>query len=376
MIHSTTLKILVVTPFFYPHVGGSQQYMEDLYATLLFTHKDMTIDVLCYNTDQALKQEQYRGMNIYRMSCLTILPGQFALPNPFELMTFLLSHRNAYDVIHASTRFFDSSWWAVVWAKIIRVPIVLTDHCAYHPTHSRRVISLIARIIDDTIVNASLRFYAKIFATSASSTKFLKKTYGVSAVIAYGGVDTRLFKRRQKKTARQKPCVVYAGRMIASKGVELLFSIARQIKSVEFLFIGPGPLESILRASVRKERLSHIRIRGAVKRTELARILSGCDIFIHPSFHHEGFPNVLLEAGASGLAVIATNVGGTKEIIIHRRTGLLVSPGNRDKLKKAILLLARDIELRKRLSFSLYRFVRIHFNWSKLAERFYKEFLR
>jgi len=102
-------KILVITPFFYPHIGGSERYMEELYLFLRKKHPEIDVDVLCYNTNKVSKKESYQGLNIYRIPCWNILPDQFSLPNPASLIQFLFSERNSYDLIHCSTRFFDSS---------------------------------------------------------------------------------------------------------------------------------------------------------------------------------------------------------------------------------------------------------------------------
>ncbi len=113
-------KILVLTPFFYPHTGGSQQYMEELYAEFLKKYNnEFEAEVLTYNTDNTIKNENFRGMHITRISCWNILPGQFAVPNPIELISYLYKNRNNVDLIHSSTRFFDTSWWGPIYAKLI-----------------------------------------------------------------------------------------------------------------------------------------------------------------------------------------------------------------------------------------------------------------
>jgi glycosyltransferase involved in cell wall biosynthesis len=88
-------KILVITPFFYPHIGGSERYMEELYLFLRKDHPEIAVDVLCYNTNQVQKEENYQGMTIYRIPCWNILKDQFSLPNPLALLHFLLKNRRS-----------------------------------------------------------------------------------------------------------------------------------------------------------------------------------------------------------------------------------------------------------------------------------------
>ncbi|OGH30807.1 MAG: hypothetical protein A3J69_02210 [Candidatus Levybacteria bacterium RIFCSPHIGHO2_02_FULL_42_12] len=363
------MRILVVTPFFYPHVGGSQSYMEDLYAYVLSSHKDVRVDVLCYNTLGSPKTQTYKRIRIIRISCWNILTDQFCIPHPFELISFLFSHRSSYDLIHASTRFFDSSLWTPLWAKIIGVPCILTDHCVGHPIHKNLLIGHIATLIDNTLVRVSLQAYDRVFATSKAAQSFLKKTFGINAKVHYAGVDTTFFTPSEKRTSR-KIRVVYAGRMIGSKGVEELFETAKKMPFLQWIFVGPGTLEKQLQRRVQNEDLNHIRIRGEVDKRTLARILSCSDIFVHPSFHHEGFPGILLEAGASKLAVIATDVGGSKEIVIPNKTGILIPPKDQDALQKAVMHLVGNKMLRKNLATALYNHVRKHFDVKKTSEQF------
>ena len=65
--------------------------MENLYLFLTKKHPEITVDGLCYNTNQVSQQEKYQGLNIYRIPGWNILPDRFSLPNPVALTKFLLS---------------------------------------------------------------------------------------------------------------------------------------------------------------------------------------------------------------------------------------------------------------------------------------------
>lgn len=77
--------------------------------------------------------------------------------------------------------------------------------------------------------------------------------------------------------------------------------------------------------------------------------LANADLYVLPS-HTEGFPNALIEAMASGVPSIATNVGGVSDVILHNETGLLVDPENPVQLAQAILTMYKDPILRDRFS--------------------------
>lgn len=364
-------RILVITPFFYPHVGGSQQYMEDLYATLVKQHPEVFVDVLCYNTDNAGTKEQYKGLTIYRIPAWSVLPGQFALANPLALIKFLSTNRNRYDLVHTSTRFFDSSWWAPFYAKLIKKKIVLTDHCAERPVHNNAVITFIAGQIDKWFVGMFLPLYDAVFATNNATKKFLEKTYGLHPELVYGGVDTIFFKPIKGK--KKKLQATYIGRMIYSKGVEELFSVAKSLPQIQFVFAGPGPLVAKLQLQIVNEKIGNITLLGPINKKEVVQLLSESTVFVHPSFHHEGFPNALVEAGACQTAVIATDVGGSQEIIMQNKTGMLIKPHDTSAMKKAIVLLVNNTNERERLAQNLYVHVQKNFSWEKISEEFYQK---
>lgn len=370
------MKVLIVTPFFMPHVGGSQQYMEDLYATLVKKHQDVSADVLCYNTDQVKTEEDYRGMHIFRLPCWSVLPGQFVLPEPVALLRFLWSKRKAYDLIHVSTRFFETAWWAPIFAKLIRRPIFLTDHCAYHPVHPNLLIRSLTKLLDHSLIWLCLHGYSRIYATNKATQGFLKTDLGIQSTVMYGGVDLKQFQISDLKiknlSSERRLVIAYVGRMIDSKGVIVLWEIAKKHPEYDFLFVGPGELAILLKEKIKQEQIRHISILGIRSKAEVAQILSQTAIFVHPSFHHEGLPNSILEAGAMGLPVIATDNGGTREIIIPGETGILVPMKDHAALEEAILRLAKDKMLRKTLARNLYAHIQKQFTWETISEEMYQ----
>ncbi len=365
-------NILILTPFFYPHTGGSQQYMEELYAQLLTKHPDISAEVLTYNTDYTKTSEIFRGLKIHRINCWNILPGQFSLPNPIELISFLAKNSNRIDLIHCSTRFFDTSWWGPIYSMLIRKKIILTDHCAFHPVHHNSVIQFISTSLDILTSSIFLRMFDKVYVTNNAAKKFLTKKFKAKSEIMYGGIDSKSFYPSTHKI-NPKTKILFVGRMIDSKGAGYLFEIAEKMPNVNFVFVGPGPLEAEFKAKISAKNLSHINIIGQKSKAEVAGLMREADILVHPSYHHEGFPNVLTEAGASKLAVIATNVGGTNEIVINNDTGFLIEPKKPEILEQKLRELIEDKSLQQKFAQNLYTHVTENFSWKKSAGTLYQE---
>jgi glycosyltransferase involved in cell wall biosynthesis len=87
---------------------------------------------------------------------------------------------------------------------------------------------------------------------------------------------------------------------------------------------------------------------GSLSPDDLAKVLRASDAFVLPSYN-EGMANALLEAMASGLACITTEVGGHNEVIVHNEDGLLVQPKTTDELRNAIKAVVSDEPLRRKL---------------------------
>lgn len=378
------MKILIISPFFYPHTGGSQQYMEELHVNLLQQHPDYQIDVIAYNTDNSPEFEEYRGMKIYRLPCIQVLPGQFAIPNYFKLWKLIknLHQSNHYDYINANTRFFDSAWWTPWIGHTFGVKTILTDHCADYPTHKNSLVTWIARTIDKYFVPLFIRHFDLIVATNQSTHIFLQKMGMKNIHVVYGGVDTDIFKPRSVVKKRSvesiaapfdesQLIVTFVGRMIYSKGPQLLFEIGKQMiqkyPHVHLIFAGNGKMYDHLHTSTEK----NIYFLGRQNKQQIAHLLQNTDILVHPSLHNEGFPNVLLEAGASGCAVVATDQGGTKEIIKNKKTGLLVQP-NKEDIANALEFLINEPSQKYSYQQAIRKHIETNFDWKGIARVYNK----
>lgn len=140
-----------------------------------------------------------------------------------------------------------------------------------------------------------------------------------------------------------------------------------QVPAARLLLIGSGPEERSLRAEVVRRGLSsHVRFLGA--RQDIADLLPGLDLSVLAS-RYEGLPVSVLEAMACGVACVVTQVGGSPEIIVDGRDGLLVPPGRPDRLAHAVVRLLQDPAARRRLADSGQRRVLEGFTIERAARR-------
>jgi glycosyltransferase involved in cell wall biosynthesis len=128
---------------------------------------------------------------------------------------------------------------------------------------------------------------------------------------------------------------------------------------------GDGPMRAELAGAVRDLGLDDVvALRGRTEQPE--RALAELDVFVQPSFT-EATSNVLLEAMAMGLPVVATEVGGTAAIVEHEVTGLLVPAGDSAAIAKAVIRLAETPELARRLGAAARARVRARFGMGRMV---------
>ncbi len=190
--------------------------------------------------------------------------------------------------------------------------------------------------------------------------RLLEQNYGIQGVnMIHNGIDHDLFSPDKKNHKVEgldinKPVVLFSGRFIALKGINILIKAMRQVisetRDVHFAFAGPEANSKWVRMFEHEGIPSHsYSFLGYIPHAEMPEIYSNSSIFVLPSLI-ESFPFSILEAMSSGSAVIASNVGGVPEIIDDEVDGLLVQPGNPEILAKKILFLLDNESETKKLS--------------------------
>jgi glycosyltransferase involved in cell wall biosynthesis len=168
-----------------------------------------------------------------------------------------------------------------------------------------------------------------------------------TTVVIRNGVDPGGFRAGEAHSGR--PRIVTVGRLQAPKdAVTLVRALAGlRGRSFEALLVGDGPDRPAVEEEVRRLGLeSAVELLG--ERDDVPELLGTADVFVLSS-NSEGLPLSILEAMAAGLPVVASNVGGVAEVVVDGATGLLVPPGDAQRLAAAIERLLEDPVLRRRL---------------------------
>lgn len=216
---------------------------------------------------------------------------------------------------------------------------------------------------------------------SRKSAEIMKREYHFKGIIEpiYNGIDLELYDYEKTGDPYQKfpqlrgkgPVVLYAGRLIARKGLKLFAQAISQLRDTAayFLFTGRGSPEflsnTLQQYRVSKERYAYL---GFVPTEVLPSVCKLSSIFVLPSFY-ENFPFSLLEAMSMKVPCIASNVGAVDEIIDDGNTGLLFPVGDLQSLVSHSRTLLKDESKRKRIGEAGYGKVITQFTSVRMAER-------
>jgi glycosyltransferase involved in cell wall biosynthesis len=162
-------------------------------------------------------------------------------------------------------------------------------------------------------------------------------------------------------------------RLVPVKGLREAVSALRDRADLEWLIAGDGPERDALQRLARGSRL-RVRLLGHVVAAEKRALLHAADAFVLPSRvlasgRSEGVPTAMLEAMAAGLPVVATDVGGVREVVHDGRTGLLLSPHDAQALGRALDHLMAEPRCAAALGANARREAARH-AWPELAGRF------
>jgi glycogen(starch) synthase len=181
-----------------------------------------------------------------------------------------------------------------------------------------------------------------------------------NARIIYGGSDVERFLNGQRREASAGHLkLLYAGQLVQHKGVHTAIEAMtelvkrRGLEQFSLTIVGAGhpDYEAFLHELVEREGLGYkVTIRKAVSKEEIPALFQQFDVLIFPSIYEEPFARITQEAMASGLAVVGTTTGGTKEILREGETGLTFVPEDAKGLADQVARLLHDPVLRGRLA--------------------------
>lgn len=360
------MKVLQLTVHFPPNIGGVETHLWDLVSTL--SKKGWQVFVLCYrplsvSVDWKI-YEKFGKLEIFRVPWIQGLFYKF-IPSPkleflylfpgLFICTPIILLIKRPDVIHAHG--IVAGFVAVFWGKIFNTKVIISTHSIYSFQSKGLYRSFAKAIFDgaEKILCLSNKSSEEIRGLGIEGKKIENFTYWID-----------LNKFTKKKGAREifgwkeKFVVLFVGRLVLGKGIEMLLeSVKSWDKNIGLVFVGTGPLESIITKQASLD--SRIYFLGKINQENLPNIYSAVDILVVPSTSEEGFGRVIMESLACSTPVIGSNKGAIPEAM-DESVGRLIDVSSMN-IKKVIIE-SFEHPLRLRI---------LSANARKFAERRYSE---
>jgi glycosyltransferase involved in cell wall biosynthesis len=319
------------------YLGGAELQAQQVACQL--AKKGHRVTVFTRRYRQHPYQEEVDGYTIFRRDELPI-PGLRMVWDTVPAVWHIAHRRPRLDAL-LCYQTLNSGLIGVVAQTLLHIPMVLSvrGNREYRLGHStaqhllvppifkqaKRVVVQSARILDDMYEQFQL----------VGKEKLVNQLRTKTDVIPNGIYLPPLQRSRGKK-------IVYVGRLIINKGVADLLEAMKQLPNGELIIVGDGPDRERLEGLAKGLPVTFV---GQVAPGKVPDYLQQARVLVLPSHLGDGFPNVILEAMACGVPVVATSTAGIPDLVRHQETGYLFKPGDIDQLAAYINQLLRDDNL-------------------------------
>lgn len=368
------MKIAFLTDGIFPTIiGGMQKH--SYYLVKYFAQKQVFIDLYYFvpkEKDDLLKfsDDELKYITPIKLNYPEIpnIPGQYVIQEYFYSKKIFteLNKREKVDFIYSQG--FTS--WA--FPKKVNIPIGLNLHGfeMFQITKSKKE-NLKKRLLQ----LPAKQSYKKADYIFSFGAKFNKLLSGLNIPerkqkIFYNGISNDWINTNITKTSNVRT-FLFVGRYEIRKGIDILNKVIESLiadkLNFKFIFVGPIPKEKQIINS-------RIDYKGSISsEIEIKKIYEEADVYVLPSLS-EGMPTVILEAMASGLAIIGTNVGAVSHTV-SPDNGILINPNNQleleQSIKKMIFLSDENINVMKTNSLNK---VKENFTWDIIANNYIQFF--
>src|SRR5438876_7896376 len=362
-------------------IGGISTHVYHLSRALV--EKGTSVRVITCDFPNAPAEEIIDGVRVSRVDSGRVPESNFLLciyhlnsqmiskaTEPFETKRFDLIHAHDWVVGRA----------AVELKNRLGLPLISTIHAteigrggSLDGEYRRKVRDIERLLVEqsDGIICCSNYMLDHIqYVLGAVKTKIRVIPNGVEASRFNNGRQPQLI---PTGVSEDRKTILYVGRIVREKGIFTLLDafekLRKQGKDVSLVLVGEGPLKEDLAKEVLRRKLNdRVKLAGFVDEKKLVSLYNSSDAFVLPS-HYEPFGMVALEAMASRVPVVVSDVGGLSEIVEDGVTGVKVPSSDPHALAEGILRVLDNRELSERLKENAYRAVQERYRWDLIAEK-------
>ncbi len=376
------MKVVFITPFFPPHIGGVERYVNNVAVGL--AERGWEVIVITTHNGTTMRKERRGLLSIYK------LPYLFKLFNtPIHISWFfsiksIIEKENPHIInVHTPVPVI-----ADIAARVVdRKKLVVTYHNDIQKDSF--IQSVLSWCINTFVIQHTLRRARKIIIDTPiySSKSKLLRLFKKKIEVISPGIDIEKFSEKDtdRPSSAEKKYLLFVGNLNKNyqyKGLNYLLSameiLKPKIPDICLKIVGSGDYLEYYQSVVKKMNAeSQIHFCGKLSDTELRAMYQQAYLLVLPSTDNsEGFGIVLLEAGANSLPVIASKVGGIPYVVQHEVTGLLVAPKKIQELAEAIENVWNNTEFANSMGAAAYNYVKKEFSLKSQVEKTHELFLQ
>ena len=359
--------------FYIPHLGGVERYTSKVVEIL---KKKYNIIIVTTNDNNYKSKEIIDDIKVYRLPVYSLCKNRYPFLHKNSEYKELLADLNKeeIDYIICNTRYYQTSILGSKVSKDKKCPLYVIDHSSNHISVGNKILDFFGSIYEHHLTKKIKRYNPKFYGVSKRCNKWLKHFDIKASGVFYNAIDDKVYNEFYHEVNNGDTIVLsYIGRIIKEKGVlnllEAFSELRKKYSNIELHIAGDGPLLEKIKNEYTD---SHIHFLGKLNYEEVMNLCVKTDIFVHPSMYPEGLPTSILEAGVMKCAVVATDRGGTKEVINNSNVGLIVKENVEDLVKKLDFLLSNYDEMNK-LKENIHNRIIHNFTWNQTAKAIEKE---
>ena len=363
------MRIVHLTPNFYPAIGGIETYVNELSRRQVERGYKVSVVTSGKLRDgkQLKKFEKIDGIDVYRV------PFKLVARYNFSTEAFKLLSDLDYDVLHIhSIGYFTDIIPVLKGMKNVRI-VVSTHGGIFHTPHMK----LLKNIYFKILVKNALKSADFIIATSVKDYKLFSKICDRRKMgIIHPGVNWGKFSHLP--LSRSKNRLLYVGRFAENKRLDRMLHVMAQLKlkvnDVKLLLIGEdwGEKNKLLKLAKKMDILDNVRFVSGVKYHY--KYFSRSNAFLLSS-EYEGFGTSVVEAMAAGLPVVVNDIETMHEIVKNGKDGYIVNFGDYKKVSEFLYKLLINSGLQKKLGKNAKRSAK-KFDWDIIAGKIEKVYTR
>ena len=311
-----TPRIIHVTAYYPPHLGGQEVVVQDLVTQLALAGEQVEVVTSSVGAKTGISVEN--GVRVTRLKS-----HEFAhTPIIWGLFFWLLRHAGRNTIVHLHVgQFFTSE---VVWlaAKIKRFRYIFHLHCDLVPSGPMgRLLPVYKKLFFDREINGA----GLVIVLNSEHRLAVRRDhgYGGKLLVMSNGIDEGFFNFTRKPAGSKTIGLLFVGRLSPHKNLTALLEALNTIKhEITLDIIGDGECRRELRMLIADRKLENVRLHGRLSRDEVKKFHATCSTLILPSLY-EVQPIVLLEAMASRIPIIVSKGIG---IEVEAQEAVLIEP--------------------------------------------------